>query len=404
MARSRLLVGVELGTAKVAVVVAECYLHQPTRILGTVRVDSVGVRKGEVVDVEMAKRCGHEAILKAEDQTGADIDTVYLAVTGGHIEGLNAYGSIDLNPSGEIVYEEQLNEVQIAAKQIPLPAQKHFLHTVLRQYTLDGKDDISNALGMTATKLGGHFHLMMGHHTRLNNSEQPLIDLGCRVKERVFSGLASSFSVVPESDREHGCLMLDMGAGCTEYLVYQKGALVASGVLAVGGDHITNDLSMGLRLPVARAEKLKKEHGSVDMNEVQQGEVIRLVDDPAFAGKEVDRYLLNEIMRARVEEMLKLIRTRIEKDVDMSVLVSGAFITGGCARMRGLEALVEEVLDVPANVVMAETNGPALADFEAPELSTAYGLVRYAEVFERQELSEPIWRRITKRFSKEHSV
>ena len=196
----------------------------------------------------------------------------------------------------------------------------------------------------------------------------------------VFSGLASAQVVLTQQEKDLGALVIDMGGGTTDYVLYSEGAVRQSGCLAVGGDHITNDISMGLRIPMARAEKLKIEEGSCVLGNCLPGEMILLKDDSGFAGKEIDRETLNTIIHLRLREAFELLKRRLDEEPYLGYLGAGIFVTGGCSLLNGIDHLAEEIFETPANLTHAQAAWGVTSAVENPQFSTAIGLVKFAQV------------------------
>ena len=204
--------------------------------------------------------------------------------------------------------EQDIEDVKINAREVSIPAQNAFLHSIIQHYHVDGQDGVLNPVGMLGQKLEADFHIIHGVRTRIQNTIRCVKELPLDVEDVVFSALASAQVVLTQHQKNLGALVIDIGGGTTDYILYVDGAVKQSGVLAVGGDHITNDISMGLRIPMTRAEKLKIEEGSVMLGNCLPGETILLKDDSGFAGKEVERETLNTIIHLRLRETFELLK------------------------------------------------------------------------------------------------
>jgi cell division protein FtsA len=271
--------------------------------------------------------------------------------------------------------------VQSAAREVSIPAQNQFLHSILQHYYVDGQDGVLNPIGMMGRTLEADFHIVHGVGTRIKNSIRCVKELDIEVEDVVFGPLASAQVVLDLNQKNLGALVIDIGAGTTGYVLYSDGAVKSSGCLAVGGDHITNDLSLGLRIPMARAEKLKMEEGSVSIGRAVPGERILLKDETGFAGKEVEREMLNTIVHCRVRETFELVRKRLDASgARLDFLGAGVQLTGGCSMLQGIDELAQEVFGLPVHVtcVKGSMSGPTSA-FENPQFSCAIGLVKYAQ-------------------------
>ena len=236
-----------------------------------------------------------------------------------------------------------------------------------------------NPVGMLGQKLEADFHIIHGVRTRIQNTIRCVKELPLDVEDVVFGALASAQVVLTQHQKDLGALVIDIGGGTTDYILYTDGAVKQSGCLAVGGDHITNDISMGLRIPMARAEKLKIEEGSCVLGNCLPGETILLKDDSGFAGKEIERETLNTIINLRLREIFELLKRRLEEESFVNYLGAGIFITGGCSLLNGIDHLAEEIFEMPAHVAHAQTASGLTSAVENPKFSTTIGLIKYAQ-------------------------
>src|SRR5947209_11284230 len=382
MASNDLMVGLEIGTSKICVVVGEARLDGTTKILGVGQAPSRGVRKGEIVDFETAMKCVLEALSDAETKSDVMIKGVYVGVTGAHIQSFNNRGCVMLPDDHEEIDEQDIEDVKINAREVSIPAQNAFLHSIIQHYHVDGQDGVLSPVGMLGQKLEADFHIIHGVRTRIQNTIRCVKELPLEVEDVVFNALASEQVVLTQQQKNLGALVIDMGGGTTDYVLYADGAVKQSGCLALGGDHITNDISMGLRIPMARAEKLKIEEGSCILGNCLPGEIILLKDDSGFAGKEIERETLDTIIHLRVREGLDLLIRGLEDEPYLSYLGAGIFMTGGCSLLNGIGHFTEEIFEIPAHLAHAQTTWGVTSAVEDPQFSTAIGLVKFAQVMQ----------------------
>jgi cell division protein FtsA len=373
------LVGLEIGTSKICVVVGDSKADGSIKILGVGQAPSRGVRKGEIVDFDTAQKCVHEALVDAEEKSDVMIQSVYLGVTGAHIASFNNRGMVAVPEEQEEIIDADCDSVRASAREVSIPSQNMFIHSILQHYYVDGQEGILNPVGMMGHKLEADFHIIHGIGTRVKNAVRCVKEIPLEVEDVVFNPLAAAQVVLNQQQKNLGALAIDIGGGTTDYLMYVDGAVRQSGSLGIGGDHITNDISMGLRIPMARAEKLKCEEGSVTLGMSLPGETVTLKDDSGFAGKEVERETLNTIIHMRVRETLELLRRHLEAGGDLELLGAGIFITGGTSLLRGIDALAQEIFELPVHITHAQTMSGLTSAFENPQFSTAIGLIKYAQ-------------------------
>jgi cell division protein FtsA len=379
MASNNLTVGLEIGTSKICVVVGESRPDGTIKILGVGQTPSRGVRKGEIVDFETAMKCVHEAVVDAEQKSDVMIRSVFVAVAGSHLQSFNNRGCVTLPEDRDEIDEQDVEDVKINARDVSIPAQNAFLHSIIQHYHVDGQDGVLSPVGMLGQKLEADFHIIHGVRTRIQNSIRCVKELPLEVEDVVFGALASAQVVLTQHQKDLGALVIDMGGGTTDYILYVDGAVRQSGCVGIGGDHITNDISMGLRIPMARSEKLKIEEGTCILGNCLPGETILLKDHSGFAGKEIERETLNTIIHLRVRETFELLKRGLDEEPFLNYLGAGVFITGGCSLLNGIDHLAEEVFEMPAHIAHAQTMSGLTSASENPQLSTAIGLIKYAQ-------------------------
>lgn len=397
MSKDSIVVGLEIGTYKVCAVVGEVREDGQVKILGVGEAPSRGVRKGEIVDFETAEKCVREALVDAEEKSDVMIGSVYLAVTGAHVSSFNNRGGVAIPEDREEIDEQDFEDVQASAREVSIPSQNMFLHTILQHYYVDGQDGVLNPIGMLGSKLEADFHIIHGIGNRIKNTIRCVKELDIEVLDIVFSPVAAAQVVMDLEQKELGGLVIDMGGGITEYLVYADGAVKASGAVGIGGDHITNDISIGLRIPMARAEKLKIEEGCCILNECPPGDMVVLKDETGFAGKEVEREMLNTIVHMRLRETFELIKKQLEPLGILPYLGAGVLLTGGCSLIRGIDQLASEVFELPVHLTHAHSMAGPTSAFENPQLSTAIGLIKYAHTMQ-PDRPQGLLSRLARRF------
>ena len=387
LAKEKIIVGLEVGTSKVCAVVGEVLDDGNLMIIGVGQAPSAGVRKGEIVDLEAAVESIHSAVSDAEESAGVEIHNVYTSVSGGHIRSFNNRGSVAVTNDDREITGEEVRNVLLNAKAVNIPVDHVVIHAIRQHFFVDGHDGIQNPVGMIGAKLEADVHVIHGVRTRLQNTIKCVKQVPLDVQNIAVSSFASALAVLSSEHQQTGAVVIDIGGGTTDYIVYQEGTVQHSGVLAVGGDHITNDIAIGLRIPMNRAEQLKIEHGSVDAAVPE--ELISLKREVGLPDRQVSKAQLARIMNLRVEELLTLIKKEIEKQKLLDYMGAGVFITGGCARLRGLEALANQVFGLPVHLGHSQTVSGPTAAIESPEYSTAIGLVRYALSTQRDQHHRP---------------
>ena len=307
------------------------------------------------------------------------IKSVFAGVTGSHIQSFNNRGCVNLPEDREEIDETDCEDVAISARDVNIPQQNAFLHTILQHYYVDGQDGVLNPVSMLGRMLEADFHIIHGVGNRIRNTVRCVKELGIEVEDVVFNGYAAAQAILSQQQKDLGALVIDIGGGTTDYVVYVDGAVKQSGVLAIGGDHITNDVSMGLRIPMAKSERLKIEEGDATLGNALPGETIFLKDETGFAGRDVERETLNTIIHFRLRETFELLKRAMDSEPYLPMLGAGIVITGGCSQMRGIGPLAQDVFGVPAIVARSKATSGLIAAAENPQFSTAIGLLRYGQ-------------------------
>lgn len=390
IAKEHIIVGLEIGTSKVCAVVGEVLEDGNVSIIGVGQVSSQGVRKGEIVDMQAAAQCIHDAVADAEENAGVEIHNVYTSVTGGHIRSFNNRGSVVVANEDREITTDEVRTVMSNAKAVNIPMDHVVVHAIRQRFFVDGHDGIQNPVGMVGAKLEADVHVIHGVRTRLQNTIKCVKLVPLEIGNIAVSSFASALAVLTTEQQQLGAVLIDIGGGTTDYIVYRNGVIQHSGVLAVGGDHMTNDIAAGLKIPMNRAEHLKIEHGSVDWPVLEES--ITLKREVGLPDRQVSRQQLCQIMHLRAKEILELVKKELEKHQLLDYLGAGVFITGGCARLRGLEALAGQVIGLPVHIggpdTRAGVGGPTSA-IESPEYATAIGLIRYALCSQRDHHQSP---------------
>ncbi|NJM37397.1 MAG: cell division protein FtsA [Akkermansiaceae bacterium] len=386
--RAKIHVGLEIGTSKTCMVVGEVKADSAVKILGIGVTKSAGVRKGEVFDFTQARACLKDALTKAEDASDVEIGSVYLAVTGSHIEGVNHRGTYRLPDGQPTVLPEHVEEARTIARDVHIPQDHVYLHPIIRNYLLDGLEHSASPVGLFGKTVEADFHIVHGIGTRIQNSIKLVREMPLEVDDIVFSPIATAQMALDREQRERGALVIDVGGGTTDYALYLNGAIAASGCIPVGGDHVTNDIHLVTGLPFSKADRLKIKEGNASADPAKSIGSAKLTDDRGFAEVEVSRSMLNEVIRQRLEETLKLVLQRLPSGA-MEAVGAGVFLTGGGSLMRGFSELAFDVFKRDIYRPESPEISGALASFKDPHYATAIGLIRYAQILETERATPP---------------
>lgn len=375
--RSSNIVGLDIGTSKICAVVGEIGDAGSLSIVGLGQAKSRGVRKGEIVDLNLAQEDIRNAIVEAEQMADTEIRSVYLGVTGAHVRGLNNRGFHPVASDDREISADDVEDAIKNAKTIHLPADHRIVHVVRQHFLVDGQEGILNPVGMSGARVEVDVHVVHGLFSRLQNPIRAVKALQLEVEDIVFSGIASALSLLSTQHKELGALVIDMGSGATEYAVYTRGVIKHTGVLAVGGDHISNDLAYGLKVPLGRAEQLKLEHGAAIVDESARGQSIALANDLGIPERNISVEHLRRIMSARLEETFEIVAQEIEEAGLLEQVREGVFLCGGCARIPHIQKLASRIFGLPVYLGKTNSISGLKSALDQPEFATGIGLARF---------------------------
>jgi cell division protein FtsA len=395
---SSILVGLEIGTSKVCAVVGESGANGSLNIIGVGQARSRGVRKGEIADASAVADDVRNAIVEAEQMADVEIRSVYLGVTGGHVRGFSNRGVHPVVSADREITKEDVEDVIKNAKAINLPAENHVVHAIRQHFLVDGQDGVIDPVGMLGARVEVDMHVIHGNFNRLQNPIRVVKGLQLEVDAIVFNGLASSLALLTSEQKEMGALVIDMGGGTTEFVVYGGGIIKHAGVLAVGGDHISNDLAYGLKVPLGRAEDLKVKHGSSVIEDSDKGQTVGSSDDVGLTLKPVNLGHLRRITALRLEETFELIEADLAKAGLLDYVRAGVFICGGGARVAGIQQLAERVFQLPAQLGRANSISGLKSALDQPEFATAIGLVKYGSFQQKRRTGGSLTQTLREKF------
>lgn len=388
-ASKKIVTGLDVGTSQVTAVVAEAGASDADmpRILGIGQAKSRGVRKGEIMDADLTTEDVRSALTQAEQSADQEIRSVYLSVSGGHLRSFMNRGAHPIVSAERDITKEDIMDVVKNAKAVNLPNDHHIIHTVQQHFSVDDHSGILNPVGLRGAKIEVDLRVIHGKTNRLKNSIQVVKNLRIEVEEIVFSGLACALAVLNSQQKELGTLVLDFGGGTIEYVVYYNGLVRHTGVLPVGGDHISNDLAYGFKVPLGRAEQLKIQHGSALRGRHLPNQTITVPDLVNQPEKIIRAEHLRHIMSLRISECFEMIERELEEAGCLNMIQSGVVITGGGARIPDIISRAEHDFGAPALVgVAGNVNGPADV-LKQPEFAVGIGLAKFGilELRKRQE-------------------
>ncbi len=372
------IVALEIGTARVRALVGEAREdgHLMVTAIGEVR--SIGVRKSEVIDFDQALNGVRHALHLAEEQSDVAVRRVHLVLSGARMRSDVNRGTVHVLNEDREVTPELMEQAAEAARTVNLPPDREILHSISQQYYVDAQEGVINPEGMEGGQLSLDMLIVHGQGNTLRNTVKVARSAGVDVEDVAFGGLCSALAVLTPEQKKSGALVLDLGAGTTDYLAYAHQGVAAAGSLAVGGEHVTNDIAIGLRIPHAQAEKLKLQHGSaVPPAGPQAPQAVSLPAEGGFQGRMVRLADLHTIIHARQEELLERVQAELRERGLQHHLGAGVVLTGGGALLAGMTDLVERVFNVPCADGRPRAVSGLASVTGGPEYAAAVGMLRY---------------------------
>ena len=392
------VVGLEIGTSKVCAAVGEVNAQGAFTVLGLGQARSRGVRKGEITDIARSSEDVRTALAEAEQMADVEIRGVFLGITGAHVRGFSNRGIHPVVSADRAISDDDVQDAIRNARAVALGSDQVILHTIRQDFVVDNLEGIENPAGMVGERLEARVHVIHGHGHRVENSLRVVRGIQLEAEQVVFNGLASALAVLGREQKELGSLAIDLGAGTTEYALYAGSVLRHSGVLAVGGDHVSNDLAIGLRVPLGRAEQLKLEHGAACVDDACRGVGLTLPSESGTRERVIQLEHLRRIQCLRLEETLELVARDVGPLLEQAR--SGVYLSGGGSRTPGIEELAERVFQLPVSVARTQDVSGSTAALDQPEFATAIGLARFGALRQRRRppgglggLLGGLWRR-----------
>ncbi len=371
--QDNLIVGLDIGTTKIACIMGEINDQGKIDVIGIGTHPSKGLRKGVVVNIESTVESIKNAVEEAELMAGSEIESVYVGIAGGHIKGFNSHGVIAVK-SKEIT-QPDIDRVIDAAKAVAIPMDREVIHVIPQEYIVDDQDGIKTPLGMAGVRLEAKVHIVTGAVTSAQNIVRSVTRAGLRVNDIVLEQLASCKAVLTNDEKELGVAMIDIGGGTSDLAIFFQEAIKHTSVLAIGGNHLTNDIAIGLRTPTSEAEKIKKSYGCALTSLVKEGETIEVPSVGDRENRVLSRQILSEFIEPRVDELFTLIKNEINISGHADLITSGIVLTGGSTIMEGMAEAAENIFELPVRKGTPKCIGGLVDVVNSPMFATSVGLL-----------------------------
>lgn len=393
MNKNKIVAAIDIASSKIAVVIAQVSfetaadLERSINIVGVAANESRGVKKGVIVNIEEAIESTIAVVEAAERMAGYNLDHAYISVGGAHVSSQNSNGVVAISdPEGEIGASD-VERVIEAASAVSLPSSRDLIHIIPRDFIVDGESGVRDPVGMSGVRLEVEAHLVTASKAALKNLTKTVNEVGVDIDELVFAGFASSQAVLSPTEKELGCVLVDIGSGTTSFAAFVDGSLAYSGTIPVGARNVTNDLAIGLRVSLEAAEKIKIMLSN-EKKEPKAGDQIDLTEYGAAEAKRVSKRTLTEgIIRPRLNEIFTIVKLDLEKAGLMNKVPSGAVLTGGGALSVGAVESAKKSLSLPARLGVPSGVGGLIDDILTPVFATSIGLIVYAANQEASSLA-----------------
>ena len=387
--KPEIIVGLDIGTTKIAVIVAQANSNGSVDIIGIGKHPSQGLRKGVVINIEATVNSIRSAIEEAELMAGCEIHSVYAGIAGEHIRGFNSHGIVAVKNKEEISPKD-VERVIDAAQAVAIPMDREILHILPQEYLVDQQDGIREPLGMSGVRLETKVHIVTGAVSSAQNIVKSANRVGLQVSDIVLEPIASAEAVLSPEEKELGVVLVDIGGGTTDITLFHSGSIKHTAVIPLGGDNLTNDIAHGLRTPKSSAEEIKRRYGAAMTSLVKSQETIEV---PSTGGRDpevLSRLILAEILEPRMDEILTLVQRELESSGFDGMLAGGVVFTGGTVLLEGTVELAERIFKMPVRIGVPTEVGGLVDVVNSPAYATGVGLVLYGAKEVEDETSSHI--------------
>ena len=382
---SRTFVGLDIGTTKISCIVADQNGSGELRVVGVGNAPSEGLRRGVVVDLEKTVGSIVRAVEEAERMAGVPVKSATAGIAGDHIRSINSRGVIAVARKDNEIGPADVDRVVEAAKAIAIPMDREIIHVIPQEFIVDDQDGIKDPIGMSGVRLEAEVHIITGAVTSAKNICRSIQRAGLKVDDLVLEPLASSHAVLGPDERDLGVVLLDLGGGTTDVAVFFEGSIRHTAIIPFGGANVTNDIAIGLRTPIDKAEQVKIEYGCALAALVSSEQSVAVAGVGGRSDRSISRHVLASMIEPRMEEIFVLANKEVKKNHFAELLGGGVVLTGGTSLMPGVVELAEQVFEMPVRLGVPTGLGGLSANVADPRYATGVGLVLHAANVERAE-------------------
>ncbi len=378
MAREHAVISLDVGTTKVCTLVGEVEPGRALNIVGVGASESRGMRKGVVVNIDEVAGAIGDAVEQCGRLSGYRVESAFVGVSGAHIQGLNTRGVVAVSSTANEIAHADVDRAMEAARVQAVSHDREVLHVIPRGYTLDGQEGVRDPIGMSGHRLEAEMHIVTAATTSIHNLVRAVKRAGIQIDDLVLQPLASAEAVLTPAERDLGVAIVDIGGGTTDIAIFHEQGVCHTASIAVGGNHITNDLALGLRAPFALAEEVKLKYGTAITGDIDPGDAVELKTFDNEEGEQVSKRLIAEIIESRVQEIFALVRREIDRAGYLRLLPAGMVLTGGTAELRDIRQLGRDILGMPVRVGRPSGVVGLTDTVTRPAYATSVGLLLWA--------------------------
>ena len=373
--KSQIVVGLDVGTSKIVAIIGEVYPDDTINVVGLGCHPSYGLKRGMVIDVDSTVESIKQAVAEAQTMAGYNICSVFTGIAGSHISSSNSHGIVAIR--SQEVQQGDLDRVIEAARAVNIPADQEILHVEVQEFVIDQHDGIRQPIGMSGVRLEAHVHLVIGAVSAAQNIKKCVNRCNLKVDRIILEQLASSYAVLSKDEKELGVCLVDIGAGTTDIVTFNRGAIAHSAVIPIAGDQVTHDIAVAIRTPHRCAEDLKIAHACADRHLVDRDETIEVEGIGKGVKRSLSKSTLVDIVRPRYEELFELIHSELERSGQLERITAGYVLCGGSSNLVGVQELAEGILNAPVRVGVPERIHSMQSTMSNPAYATSIGLLHY---------------------------
>ena len=386
---NKIISGIDIGTTKIVVIIAE-KKEGAINIIGFGKSNSVGLERGTVVDISQTIKSIESAVKEAEGQAEIEIDSAYVGLTGDHITGINCTGNISIssddyrNPGGERISQKHIDKVLEHSRAINLSPERKILHTLSKEFKVDERPGIKNPIGLSGNRLEANVHLVTIARNIENDLKTCIEECGLDIDGFILEPLASSASVLDINEKKLGSILIDIGGGTSDIIIFNNNSIIHTGAIPFGGDNLTKDIAYGLNTSLENAEILKCKNGIAKESLADDQKIIKIFGTNGREDKEISEKYLASIIQPRVNEIFNLAKTEVERSDYNGDFTFGIILTGGGASLNGIIDIAQEIFNMPVKIGIPDTINGKAEIINNPRYATGIGIIKY--VIENKEM------------------